>query len=54
MTCSRLSSDSIEGFTFFISPHGQGCRLSVEPLAPVMVQIVPLVSMAVYLYEGRE
>lgn len=31
MISSRLSSDSIDGVTFIISPHGQGCRLSVEP-----------------------
>ncbi|HGB5786718.1 TPA: hypothetical protein ACIVT4_003320, partial [Salmonella enterica subsp. diarizonae serovar 61:l,v:z35] len=31
MTRSRFRSDSIDGFTFIISPHGQGCRLSVEP-----------------------
>jgi hypothetical protein len=31
MISIRLSSDSIDGVTFIISPHGQGCRLSVEP-----------------------
>ena len=31
MISIRLSSDSIDGVTFIISPHGQGGRLSVEP-----------------------
>lgn len=31
MKNSLFSTDSNTGVTFTISPHGQGCKLSVEP-----------------------
>lgn len=31
MTFILLTSDSVDGYTFLISPDGNGCKLSVRP-----------------------